>query len=727
MFLLASKRSRYAAYTLITSLFMTGTTISAAFADPGILEAEELKSLQSQEESFEVSASPSQLEPRSGTLRATGDLRVTSEADSGPGTLREAVELANLDSDPDAVVIDPGLTIMLDTDVEIKHSISIIGDAASPALIRAAPGLAASDAPQLLNIGYGGNQRIDITIAFVAFSGESTAVRGIVDHQGMFLNKLELLDVEMRDFGLSALGNHSMYAQELVISRFTLSGSGGPNEPAVDVGTGGAAPSSVTDSTFSANPGAIQFSHQQFSTHDNFRFANNSVLGSGNEAEHCLVLKSTLVDPESVPSLATIEVTNNNVSGCRAEEAALYVGRVLEAGDFDENPPGITIENNTFSDNVAGGGAEARADSLFVRFPYALTNGFDLEMRNNTFSGEEHSRSQVNLRFDWLVPSALVTHNTFVGGGISLDSRLHRADEDSHDFSLVADNNAFDTGSYPAIIDQTDEGRTFDIQGSGNAATTPGEHFPTESVAAMTSAEMALAPLSENDTQTGTLTRMPEKGSRLIDAGVATEYSPATDQRGLPRPIGNAPDVGAVETAYPLAPSVLALTEDVTVPEGTDAVFTVSRTGPSDEAVSVTVTTAPDTAIAGTDYIHTEIVLEWAADDTASKTVTVPTVKDEKVRDSRAFTVSLSAPSEHAELGTPASARGTITDSSTATPPAEKPDEEDGPSASPPPGGATPPLSNTGSGADTPLLILSAVALLVGAGFLVLRRFAHAR
>jgi hypothetical protein len=59
-----------------------------------------------------------------------------------------------------------------------------------------------------------------------------------------------------------------------------------------------------------------------------------------------------------------------------------------------------------------------------------------------------------------------------------------------------------------------------------------------------------LAPLANYGGRTKTMPPLP--GSPVIDAGIALASSPATDQRGAPRPNGPLPDIGAVE-AFPFS------------------------------------------------------------------------------------------------------------------------------------------------------------------------------
>jgi hypothetical protein len=93
-------------------------------------------------------------------------------------------------------------------------------------------------------------------------------------------------------------------------------------------------------------------------------------------------------------------------------------------------------------------------------------------------------------------------------------------------------------------------------------------------------------------------------------------------------------------------------------------VLTVTRTGGSSGAVSVSYATANGTATAGSDYSAASSTLSWANGDTANKTITVPILNDSTPESSETFTVALSNPTGGATLGGIASVTVTIIDTS---------------------------------------------------------------
>ena len=93
------------------------------------------------------------------------------------------------------------------------------------------------------------------------------------------------------------------------------------------------------------------------------------------------------------------------------------------------------------------------------------------------------------------------------------------------------------------------------------------------------------------------------------------------------------------------------------------AVLTVTRTGGSDGAISVLVNTDAGSAALGADYTNTAVTLDWADNDSSSRSVSIPINNDALVEGAENFTVNLmnASPSD-AVIGSPATATVTIND-----------------------------------------------------------------
>lgn len=105
-----------------------------------------------------------------------------------------------------------------------------------------------------------------------------------------------------------------------------------------------------------------------------------------------------------------------------------------------------------------------------------------------------------------------------------------------------------------------------------------------------------------------------------------------------------------------VSPATYAVDEGDTVMQ-----VTVTRTGGTDGAASVSYATSDATATAGSDYTATSGTLSWASGDGAAKTISVAVLEDATVESAETITVTLSA-ATGATLGTPAAATITIND-----------------------------------------------------------------
>jgi uncharacterized membrane protein/transglutaminase-like putative cysteine protease len=104
--------------------------------------------------------------------------------------------------------------------------------------------------------------------------------------------------------------------------------------------------------------------------------------------------------------------------------------------------------------------------------------------------------------------------------------------------------------------------------------------------------------------------------------------------------------------------------------EGGVATITLTRSGGSSGAVSVVVSTADGSGLAGQDYVPVSQTVTWADGDASPKAVTIPLVDDNLVEPNETVRLSLSSPTGGAALGGPSSAVLTIVeDQEPAAPP----------------------------------------------------------
>lgn len=109
----------------------------------------------------------------------------------------------------------------------------------------------------------------------------------------------------------------------------------------------------------------------------------------------------------------------------------------------------------------------------------------------------------------------------------------------------------------------------------------------------------------------------------------------------------------------------------VTVSEGVGILqLTVVRLGGTNGTVGVSYAATNGTAVVFEDYLPATGTLQWAAGDDAPQYVRIPIIDDGRVESEETFTVTLSAPTGGAALGTPTAVTVTIVDNDTNAPPA---------------------------------------------------------
>ena len=114
------------------------------------------------------------------------------------------------------------------------------------------------------------------------------------------------------------------------------------------------------------------------------------------------------------------------------------------------------------------------------------------------------------------------------------------------------------------------------------------------------------------------------------------------------------------EAVLRLDATTYAVSED-----GGSVTVLVVRDGSTEGGVSVTLSTADDTAMAGEDYTATSMVVSFADGEGGSMPVQVPIIDDNEAEDDETFTVALSAPGQTgpgtATIGSPDTGTVTIT------------------------------------------------------------------
>jgi hypothetical protein len=294
-------------------------------------------------------------------------------------------------------------------------------------------------------------------------------------------------------------------------------------------------------------------------------------------------------------------------------------------GALYNNGQATTFTNSTLYANTVTGDAAILND-----------NGGTVTLTNSTVSQHAFSAIWNNGDSQTTLVHSTIAQNTggvrSNGGGITINSTILANDTDCN---LSA--TTFSSGGYNLSID------------SSCTLTATGD---------LTNTDPLLGSLSDNGGST--LTHLPLSLSLAIDAIPEISCTLITDQRGTPRPVDGACDVGAVELAQeyaPLAGDDVAYTtaEEMPLVVAASGVLSNDLDGDWDPLVAAGIAVAPGggavTLAADGSLVYTPtldffgvdsfiyVVSDGTLTDTATVTVTVSNVNDPPVADDDAFIV----------------------------------------------------------------------------------------
>ncbi|MEM9773689.1 MAG: choice-of-anchor Q domain-containing protein [Chloroflexota bacterium] len=251
------------------------------------------------------------------------------------------------------------------------------------------------------------------------------------------------------------------------------------------------------------------------------RFAGSFTHGGGlRNYGTALIENSVISDNEAtyggggIDSSGTMTLTNTTVSGNSGDVG----GGILNSGQ-------LAINGSTISDNIAiteGGGIWHSGGPYFYDRVLVIANS---TISNNSAA----TAGGLSIKASLIAANITVYGNS--GGGLVAPEFL-----DGYESASVSIKNSIIansiSGSECIILSDvvTVDNSNFDSDGSCNEATQ--------------TSYIGLGPLQDNGGPTWTHALLP--GSAAIDAAVA-DPEITTDQRGVARPQGNAPDVGAIE------------------------------------------------------------------------------------------------------------------------------------------------------------------------------------
>ncbi|HKV09298.1 MAG TPA: IPTL-CTERM sorting domain-containing protein [Thermoanaerobaculia bacterium] len=546
---------------------------------------------------------------------------VTNLNDNGAGSLRQAIEDANGAAGADTITFQTGLTgtITLTTgQLEITDSVDVQGPGA------AALTVSGNKSSRVFYL-YNGSAALDVTISGLTITGGTAGVGGGIADFG---ENLVLDGVTVTGNAASADGG-GLWADgqagntlTLTIRNSEISGNTADLDGAgVYVGTPGG-PVLIQNTVISGNDalgdggGIFFYAPYTDTTIENSTISGNTAFTGGG---------IFLYDTDG--GLHTIRGTT--ISGNTAE-----VGGGLFVYQLDDP---LIIENSTISGNQATGGeGPGRGGGVYL---YSLYGG-SLSIRHSTVAGNSATDAGGGL---FTLAGPFMVEHTIVGDNTA------NADPDL----ATADNGSFDV--------------------SFSLIETPGTAVFNDNGGNVLNQDPQLGPLQNNGGPTET--HLPAATSPAVNAGDASfSPPPPTDQRGFARLSGGRIDIGAVERQVN-AGTVQFLVSSASVNESAGTItITVTRTGGSEGAVSVSYLTINGTAVTPGDYAAVAGTLNWADGDAAPKTFQVTIVNDGVQEPTESFSVTIFNPQGGAALGSPTTEVVTILDDDTvAIDPAEIP------------------------------------------------------
>ena len=379
----------------------------------------------------------------------------------------------------------------------------------------------------------------------------------------------------------------------------------------------------------------------------------------GNVAQHGDVGAGITVIAEvnvarTSPAIVLRDTTVQGNSDGEVAGALLSVDTAVDRAGAD-----IWVENSTFENpDAAAHPSRNLASDLVMKHEGASQNGVPVNtVRNTTVerrnaAGTGSHAAIPAIRSTGADAQTRLEHVSVPGGAIAQECGT------GGEGLLSVHNSVLGPEDAPAVILVGDQ---CEIEGAANTVPYRGT-LPVQFADELPIADWQLGDLADNGGATQTL--LPGVDSPLANAAMASDV--LTDQRGVARPQGGAPDRGAVEREL----SVVEIGADASVRAGDPATLVATRGGEVSEAARVSVTLHDGTAIAGTDYTAKTIELTWAAGDAAAKEFSVDTLQS--VPGVREFTAALDAVAGTA-LGDRTVARVTITQDEATTDPVTDP------------------------------------------------------
>ncbi len=445
-----------------------------------------------------------------GLCAEAANFEVTSEDNSGPGSLRDAIEQANALPGADSITFDPSVRdiSLLATGLSITDALTITGRPEDPVVIRG-EGVATSVSFRVFSIDDGTKAEQPVSLTGLEIrDGKISAIdggAGIFNRENLTLQHVRVLDnlVTPDNDQETGLGGGILSSGPILVVDSLIAGNTLRSLPYGGGGFG--------------RGGGLYGSSTTIVRRSTIR--DNTVLAAGDSFGGGIAGTDLQVEESLIRDNIAVTAGNRNNGGVTAMGGGIHgMG---------------TIRNSTISGNVAdadpSNGLSLKSD--------ASGGGVSLEgvVQNSTIVD-----NLAVATYYYLYPNAKPD-----GGGARIDGIIES--------SLVANNRTeLRKAPYPVPSTSNDLRLSlFSVLRFNLISDPEGTFIPVGSVGNVFGAP-AISGLADHGGPTLTHALLP--GSQAIDAGI----NPAgllIDQRGRPRVAGAATDIGAYESAQDFAPA----------------------------------------------------------------------------------------------------------------------------------------------------------------------------
>ena len=495
-----------------------------------------------------------------GAQAQAADFTVTDLGAAGPGTLRQAIDSANLTPDPDRILFQPSLTGTIDVGPtplpDINEPLTIEGPGADDLAIAATQ-----------STGFGTLRATeDLTVSGVRIGtvGDATAQGpGIVFFDEADLDVDDVIfslldDTAILDGTNDPAGADVNVTDSVFVNNETLGGDGGAIE--IVGGTTTITGSAFYGNSTEENGGAVAIHNGVDSSVVDSTFVGNSSFDQGgaifNDGGGLSISGSTFTGNQADPPAFRSPVSGGAIAGVGPGEMS------VDASSFDGNYAYLDGGGISFSDEMGGTVSDSTFTDGSVTFGgggISLDDTSGVTVSNSTFTGNETGDrgGAIFVRGNGnTVESTTISGNVGARSGIAVfDGTLDVSNSIVSGYQtdgIYAANNP----GFPDEFGYVDAKFSLigEVYGHPVDELVPGSNINSD--------DPGLGALADNGGPTETM--LPEAGSPVINKG-SSELT--TDQRGETRPLvlfgvpistaagADGADIGAVEVQGPTGPT----------------------------------------------------------------------------------------------------------------------------------------------------------------------------